>query len=367
MKNTITQIIKENAKNINLLIAEDDLVMQALYRRLFDGIFSSFTITNNGAEAYEYFCNKKNKPVDLIITDNYMPIMNGMELVQKIRDRDFNVRIIVMTSEEDLNLMKAYMLNGVDAILPKPYNEELTMKVLQRILHYINEKKLLEYYIEQLEAMAKENVARKSEELKNRTQQERIPKLQKSEVSDITSTKSTQENKTLVQKYMIRDSIKDMENVDVEHLDIRGKERIDNFREKIADYESLLLSVEKNDIASLRTILTVVLDGIKELIEALDIIGVFPVASRAATHLIYFIENLEDDALKDLNKQELFIDILVTMLEDFDKWIDLVFISKKTDNIHYFDASFANTCLELEMIFKVNEKKINDEDILEFF
>ena len=49
------------------------------------------------------------------------------------------------------------------------------------------------------------------------------------------------------------------------------------------------------------------------------------------------------------------------------KWIDLVFISKKTDNIHYFDASFANTCLELEMIFKVNEKKINDEDILEFF
>ena len=55
------------------------------------------------------------------------------------------------------------------------------------------------------------------------------------------------------------------------------------------------------------------------------------------------------------------------MLEDFDKWIDLVFISKKTDNIHYFDASFANTCLELEMIFKSKDNIKYDDDNLEFF
>ncbi|MBU1658032.1 response regulator [bacterium] len=356
METSILQMIKEDAKNVHVLIAEDDLMMQGLYRRLFHGIFHTFTMKSNGAEAYDYFCNQKKKPVDLIISDNYMPQMNGMELVQKIREKDFNVRIIVMTSEEDLNLMRTYMLNGVDAILPKPYNEDLTMKVLQRTLHYINEKKLLEHYVEQLESMARENVARKSEELKNRTTQERTPRLNKIE-----------ENETLVQKYKIRNSINDMENVDVEDLDVRGKEKIDNFREKIAYYELLLCSIENYNIASLRLVLKEVLEGVRELIKALDIIGVFPVASQAATHLIKFVENLEDEVFTDISKQELFIDILVTMLEDFDKWIDLVFISKTTDNIHYFDASFANTCLELEIIFKPNEKNVSDEDTIEFF
>jgi YesN/AraC family two-component response regulator len=363
MEKNIAEMIKENASNINILIAEDDVVMQALYRRLFEGIFCNFVIKNNGAEAYEYFCDKKNKTVDLILTDNYMPVMGGMELVKKIREIDFNVRILVMTSEEDLNLMREYMLSGIDAILPKPYDEELTMKVLQRTLHFINEKKLLEHYVEQLELMARSNVARKSEELKKRNPEEaRVPKLTKSETSN-----AAEESTTLIQRYMIRESVSDMENVDVNDLDTMGIEKIDDFREKIASYEFLLCSVEGNNITFLRAALKRVLDGIRELISALDMIGEFPVASNAAKHLVFFVDNLKDEAFESKEKKELFIDILVTMLEDFDKWIELVFIAQKTENIHYFDASFANTCLELEMIFKPNAKSADDENSLEFF
>ena len=221
MKTTLRQMMQENAKNINVLIAEDDLVQQALYKRLFDGMFCSVVIKNNGAQAYEYFIDNKNKPVDLIITDNYMPQMNGMELVQKIRERSFDVRIVVMTSEEDFNLMRNYMLNGVDAILPKPYNEELTTKVLERILHHINEKKLLEYYVEQLELMAQENVVRKAEQIKKRTSQKAV------------ETSQEPAETSIVEKYKIRESISDMENVDDNHLDSVATEKIDDFREKI--------------------------------------------------------------------------------------------------------------------------------------
>lgn len=366
MEKNIAQMIKEDAKGINILIAEDDLTMQALYRRLFAGLFCNFVIKNNGAEAYEYFCDKKNKPVDLILTDNNMPIMGGMELVQKIREIDFNVRIVVITSEEDLNLMRDYILNGVDAILPKPYNEKLTMKVLQRILHYINEKKLLEHYVEQLELMARENVARKSEQLKKRIPgEERVPKLKKAEVTN--AEQPSKQDTTLVQKYMIRESVSNMENADVDDFDIIGRDKMDDFREKIADYEFLLCSVEDEDISALRVALKTVLEGIRELIAGLDMIGEFPVAANAAKNLIFFVENLKDEALLSPDKKELFIDILVTMLEDFDKWIEMVFLSKQTDNIHYFDASFANTCLELEMIFKPQANSVDDENSLEFF
>ncbi len=364
MEQSMIQMIKEDGRNIHVLIAEDDLVMQAFYRRIFDGMFETFTIKSNGAEAYAYFCDPKTKPVDLIITDNYMPVMDGMEFVQKVRERDFGVRIIVMTSEADYNLMHNYMLNGVDAILPKPYDQELTMKVLHRTLHYINEKKLLEHYVEQLEWMARENIVRKSAELKQRGDVSiRTPKLGKSE------PQKAQEKKvpTLEEKYMIRDSVNDMEQIDVETLDIMGKERIEIFQERISDLEFALCSVEDGNIPALRIALIDVLEGIRELVRAINVLGVFPIAANAATNLIRFIEKLENSQLQDKAKRELFIDILVSMLEDFDKWIDMVFISKKTENIHYFDASFANTCLELEMIFKVKEHNRTESEVLEFF
>lgn len=364
MEKTMMQMIKEDGSNIHVLIAEDDLVMQAFYRRLFDGIFETFTIKNNGAEAYEYLIDPKTKPVDLIITDNYMPVMNGMEFVQKVRERDFGVRIIVMTSEADYNLMHNYMLSGVDAILPKPYNEELTMKVLHRTLHYINEKKLLEHYVEQLEWMARENIVRKSAELKERGEATvRTPKLTKAAPQSV-EEKPVQ---TLEEKYMIRNSVNDMEHIDVETLDIIGKERIEIFQEQISDLEFALCSVEDGNIPALRIALMDVLEGIRELVRTINVLGVFPIAANAATNLIRFIEKLDNSELQDREKRELFIDILVSMLEDFDKWIDMVFIAKKTENIHYFDASFANTCLELEMIFKVKEHKRSEAEVLEFF
>ena len=363
MQKDIMQIIKEDAKNIHVLIADDDALMQGLYHRVFDGMFGSLTIKSDGAEAYDYFSNQKGKNIDLIITDNYMPNMDGVELVKKVREKDFNVRIIVMTSEEDYNLINEYMLLGIDAILPKPYNEQMTMQVLHRTLHYISEKKLLEQYIDQLEWMARENVVRKSEELKQRGDQIRVPRITK----DKSNQQDVEKENKLVEKYQIRSSVNDMEEVSVETLDILGKERIELFQEQISDYEFALCSVEEGDILGLRMVLIEVLQGIRELVRAINILEVFPIAANAATNLIEFIEKLDNSQLEDTSKRELFIDILVTMLEDFDKWIDLVFISKKTGNIHYFDASFANTCLELEMIFKVNEHKRSDEEILEFF
>lgn len=356
MDRAIGQIIKEDAKNVHLLIVEDDFVMQELYHRIFDGLFEKFVIKDNGVDAYEYYKKQSYSPVDLIITDTHMPQMDGIELVEKIRKKDFDVHIIVMTIEKDFNIMKSYVLNGVDAILPKPYDEKITMKVMQRTLHKISEKKLLELYIDQLELMAKESVALKSAALKKRIGQERVPKLKKNF-----------QEKGLKDKYKIRESIHHMEDVDVEELDTFGREKIDTFRENIANYEQALCSVEvSNDMNALRTAVTEVLDGLFTLVQALNVLGAFPVAANAAIHLVKFMASLDDSVFQDSAKRTLFIDILLAMLGDFDKWIDTVFVSRTANNIHYFDASFANTCLELEMVFKTESVK-EEADSLEFF
>jgi hypothetical protein len=46
---------------------------------------------------------------------------------------------------------------------------------------------------------------------------------------------------------------------------------------------------------------------------------------------------------------------------DLYKWLDVVFIKYEAENIYYFDASFANNCLEVELIF--NEQKEDKQNI----
>jgi len=55
----------------------------------------------------------------------------------------------------------------------------------------------------------------------------------------------------------------------------------------------------------------------------------------------------------------------MSVLEDLYNWIDMVFVQKNTDNVNYFDASFSNTCLELENIFESETSQ--DDDSLDFF
>ena len=59
------------------------------------------------------------------------------------------------------------------------------------------------------------------------------------------------------------------------------------------------------------------------------------------------------------------IDGLLFLLTDINDWIILVFVQRVASNINYFDASFANGCMEVEMIFAPEDD--DDEDGLDFF
>ena len=59
-------------------------------------------------------------PYDVIITDHHMPGMNGLELVNHIRARPYEGKIIVFSSELSQSVDEAYRRLKVDHILPKP-------------------------------------------------------------------------------------------------------------------------------------------------------------------------------------------------------------------------------------------------------
>ena len=81
--------------DISLLLVEDDTVIRNIYKQILGQHISILYLASNGEEGYQSYLD--NKP-DLIISDIKMPIMNGLDMIKKIREVDKTMRIIIMSA-----------------------------------------------------------------------------------------------------------------------------------------------------------------------------------------------------------------------------------------------------------------------------
>lgn len=67
---------------------------------------------------------------DLIILDVMIPIVNGFEILKTLRDKEINVKIIMLTAKSELEDKLNGLTNGADDYLTKPFHmEELVARV----------------------------------------------------------------------------------------------------------------------------------------------------------------------------------------------------------------------------------------------
>ena len=73
---------------------------------------------------------------DLIITDNQMPVMTGLELLQALNKKPKNLRppIILLTGYLTEPLEQAAKLAGASAVLTKPVKDQVILSAITRIL-----------------------------------------------------------------------------------------------------------------------------------------------------------------------------------------------------------------------------------------
>jgi len=71
-------------------------------------------------------------PVDLMLVDWNMPVMNGFELVQAVRANVLlsGVRIMMVTTETSLGSVEQALAAGADEYLMKPFTRELLQEKL---------------------------------------------------------------------------------------------------------------------------------------------------------------------------------------------------------------------------------------------
>jgi len=112
-----------------VMIVEDTRALMLTQMKMLKNIgFSNILSAQNGHQAIETLESSENKPA-LIISDWYMPEMNGLEFLQWLRKSDIykDIRFIMATSQAET---KKAMDAGADAFLIKPFDMETFQKVI---------------------------------------------------------------------------------------------------------------------------------------------------------------------------------------------------------------------------------------------
>ena len=108
--------------DLKLLLVDDSTMAQKHVSRLLTSMgFQHIDVANNGQEASEIL---DQNDYDLILTDLNMPIMDGQQFVEHVRNVRNNsfTPIIMITSEIDEQRLQDIQNTGVTAIFDKPFD-----------------------------------------------------------------------------------------------------------------------------------------------------------------------------------------------------------------------------------------------------
>lgn len=121
--------------NRRALAADDSKSMLALYRSILTGSGFEPSVAENGQQAYDFV--EQGTDFDIIITDMNMPVMDGMELVSKLRNTPGfeDTPIIMVTTESETSQQSLAAKTGVTAFITKPFSPE---QLRDKIAEYIS-------------------------------------------------------------------------------------------------------------------------------------------------------------------------------------------------------------------------------------
>lgn len=117
-----------------ILIIDDEPGILGVLRKILETAGHTVTDAPNGEVALRQF---EGKPADLVITDIFMPEMDGIEFLVHLRTTFPDARVLAMSGggllSRDQALSDASLL-GADQILQKPFNREDLLEAVDRIL-----------------------------------------------------------------------------------------------------------------------------------------------------------------------------------------------------------------------------------------
>lgn len=151
------RLLQDAAKGMRVLYVEDDPLIRREYIAFLSRFFEEIDSENNGQNGLDAALLKR---YDLIITDYQMPSLNGLEMIEKIKERYPSQATLLVSAHKENDILYRSVELGIDGYLFKPIERVQTIEVIYKIVSKILMEKENLQYKEHLEEL----VAEKSRE-----------------------------------------------------------------------------------------------------------------------------------------------------------------------------------------------------------
>lgn len=142
---------------MKILLVEDDFIVRQGILYSIDWSEHNLEICGeamNGEQGYEMAVSKQ---PDIIITDIRMPVMDGLQLAEKIKKVYPHMEIIILSGYDDFSYAKEAIHIGVHEYLLKPIDAEEFLKCVCRLRDSIESKRKMNQLHQEKENVIKEN------------------------------------------------------------------------------------------------------------------------------------------------------------------------------------------------------------------
>ena len=112
-----------------ILVIDDEKATLAMFRLFLEAYGYRVLTVENGTEGLEIF--SKEKPA-LVITDIKMPGIDGLTVLQRIKDIDPKAGVIVITGHGDTDLAQRALENQAVDFIHKPIKKEALEAALKK-------------------------------------------------------------------------------------------------------------------------------------------------------------------------------------------------------------------------------------------
>lgn len=108
-------------KDLRILTVEDESAVAHLLALVLCGPHCQVFSATDGEDGLAKVATSS-EPYDIIITDHKMPRMTGLEMVRKLRARNYSGKIVILSAFLNEATVEEYRTLGVDLMLDKPFD-----------------------------------------------------------------------------------------------------------------------------------------------------------------------------------------------------------------------------------------------------
>lgn len=114
----------------SILVIDDEVAIRTLLRAVLESAGHTVSEATNGREGVALY---RQQQVDVVITDIYMPEMNGLDLILELTREFLNVKVIAISGAQAGNTTKLDVakLLGARQTLQKPFSIEMLRSAVE--------------------------------------------------------------------------------------------------------------------------------------------------------------------------------------------------------------------------------------------